>query len=355
MRQGIDWATSVGSGLTFTPQFLTGNYLQYPLWPPNAPGVARVPRPFETVCVPLAVLFPSWRKNKEQYLPSQLVGGSTFEFEFAMPAEPFVIGTGDANEVLVDGTSAQMDFTQFKYFIRNLRVVLDERELCSSVNAMMWKQSVDVGMPIQPDSQFTQFTDIAIVESDESNLVIPNGTYIKIDKNISRVNAAIVTPLTRPRGYALDMFLPLVRTPNLHIEDNCAIGEYQFANGAGNWPLKLCAYGGEPTASLLAFVEWLRLGPGGMAYDEWSYYVNGFCMNFTRQHGNSQSGIPIKFERGLELYHGLSWRTFNEPPEPGGQSTMKQIREVYGSISYRWVIDFQRFINCRGVKLEVLE
>lgn len=348
MKQSSDWFTSVGSTFTLAPTIVEDQVTTYyPVW--NDPNVERR---FATVCIPLAVLFPSWRKNKDQLLPAQLVGGSSFEFVFAPLEQSFVLAPY-REEVLNPEDCEVINWAAWRYHIRDFAVVLDERELCASANSLMWDASLLSGTPIQPDSTMVMYSEIPFPNAVEHvYFKEPNDAplFERCVKNLSRVTTALVTPVVRPAGVLLDAWTPLVRMPQLDFLDFIGIAEYRFSSGSGYWPLK------EPTWTQNAmtahsFLQWLWSGGKSLSLEEFGYWVGGFAMQFTRQSGNSESGVPIQGFRPMELNFALDWIA----REDNNYSSLELIEKTYKKYYLRWAIDYQRFINVRGNVLECLE
>lgn len=311
----------------------------------------RSPRPFTTVCIPLSVLFPSWRKNKGQYLPAQLVGGSTFEFTLNPISECFFMVS--PGQLLNESSCSEVNFTQWKYYIRNFRVVLDERELASSVNTLMWELSTTTGIPLQTDTHLVSYSSKVLVAPEDQIFIEAEDTLDQQIKNLSRVNQVLVTPMCKAKNVVLDAFLPHVRAPLMALGDLLQVRDYQFTNGDGHWPLK------EPTFSeslmpSYSFIQWMGAGGCALSLNEWQYYINGFYMSLQRQKLNSESGIPIKCQRPLDLHYSFRWEAEKKEGEVDDGS-LAVISETYGEYVLRWVVDYQRYVNVIGHVLETLE
>ena len=351
-RQSSDWIRSIGSTYTFPSIELSGVDSYYPDWPEHKVNGSR--RPFETVCIPMGVLFPTWRKNKGQYLPAQMVGGSRFDFVMAAPAQSFCIRANDISHVLKPTLEAEFDFGPWRYFIRNCRVVLNERELSSSMNALMWEASASVGTPIQPNSCMVIHNQHPLEKNSNQGLFKERNsdpTHDVCVKNLSRVSSANVTLLAPMSGVWLDAFVPMVRQPLLNRLDYIRLYDYQFSSGNGYWPQKEPTFGADYTG-LHSFLQWVWGGERCMNVREWEYWANHFSMNFTRQCGNYESGMPITQERPLDLSCSFVWHTYETQ---GDQSSLRTIRTIYGRYATRWALDYQMYVNVHGNLLETLE
>lgn len=345
MKQASDWNRSVGSLFTLEKPIgpLTAvDPVYYP-----ARGINKVLTTV-SVMIPLGVLFPSWRIKDSNLIPPSLIAGSKMEFELTPIQNAFLMYWDDG--LLLREDSSSIDFVQYEYSVRNLRVVLDERELSSSVNSLMWNVSTTVGTPLQMLTSDVSMYQRQLNPDDVPlhEVHVPVDTYVSLKRNLSRLNELLVTPMVQPGGYVMDAFIPLVRSPILYTGDVLTMKEYRYSTPSSYWPQK------EPTwlvdLTPVSFMQWMWNNCcTGLTVDEWKYYVNGFYMNFLRQTANQESGTSITQLRPMGLMHSFDWVSIF------GDSSVELIREVYGNYQLRWYMEYQRFINVSGNVLETLE
>ena len=292
MRQPDDWQRSVASLFT----------LESPI--DNIEGPPAVTRS-ETVIIPLSVLFPTWRANKGKLLPSHLVAGSSFTFTMNKPQDALHIYS---EPFLLANQPNTIDFNTFQYELRDVRVILDERELLSSVDSLLWAVSATNGTPLQIQASITNM-DVQDMTAEvfPTVLNVPINTLSTTIRQLSRVDDVLVTPVLLPQGKAIDAFVPAVRPPLIDVDDVMILRESRVTTGFRNWPQKEMTYQ-EVRNSVNAYL-WMIHNPLGrmpaLNVREYMHYIGGFYTNMQRENNNCESGVAVREKRPLHLRYGF--------------------------------------------------
>lgn len=325
----------------------TGDFIQYQLLPNPAP----LNEETTDVLIPLAVLFPSWRQDKH-LMPSQLVGGSLFEFELNPIQDAFFISIfndsliGDNQYYVFPESFENLRLSSFKYTVTDFRVVLDEREMLSSISSLMWNVSMVAGTPLQIADSAIDFQRRAIEPFNVTvKEVKENEGVASLVQNISRVDEMATTVILEPSDIIFDLFLPKLRTPVLGADvDFLVNNEYRFKSGFRYWPDKEPTFSGAAVDGYVsrdAFLQYcVRYPHTSLTYRQWVTYINAFFKCFRRAQDDTTTGVAITHKRPMELRHAFYWSAqmmdefaqFKEKYVLRHQSSMCRYLNVYGNV-----------------------
>jgi hypothetical protein len=306
------------------------------------------------VVVPLSVIFPSWRQG-DKLFPPQLVGGSTFEFELNPFQNAFLVGVfnptripADQYKVLNSDADALL-FGYAKYTITDFRVVLDEREMFSSISSLMWNVSAAAGTPLKATGTSVILDREPVPFAiDNDRRILENEGESTLYQNLSRIDSMSSSFVLLPSGNVFDFFIPKLRPPILGSGlDLYLPNEYRFKSGYRYWPDKEPTYSeGDGHIALDSFLKYVLYHKHtAMTFRQWLKYVGSFFTCFRRDPDDSTTGVAITHKRPMELRFALFWRSIQ----------MGDIQTITKNYAIRHETEFCRYLNVYGNLLETRE
>ena len=277
--------------------------------------------------IPLEVLLPSWKCQPGRLLSNRMVGGSTLRFTLAKLSKAFYMiyriqpNAGEEIPVLTTPPEVDLgiDFSTCDVTFEQFEVVLDQREMISSVDNLLWNQSVVYGSPssyshYETVMQHEPVTWIANAPVEGEDYTGAIDTYVGKRKltlskhNLSRLDSCLTSIVLRPIGTYYDFFLDFFKHPRFDEYQALALTGANIQNdryhiGYEYWPQKDLAEEQDDSDPMLvqSFLFSILYPDSGLRVEEFEVYFGGAGVLTTRRdEALSTSGKSFTQKRPLE-------------------------------------------------------
>jgi hypothetical protein len=323
IQQQQDWQQSIGS-----------LYSQEESWSLELTNVN------STVLIPLGVIFPSWRGDR--LLPPQLVAGSSFEFTLAPYHEAFTLHRNQAPTFTM---SSDLEFVDAQYSISNMRIVLDEREMISSVSSHLFDLSTTQGIPMAVTGAELFYERIPMTLTNPTTIEVPRALS-KIERNYSRIQNILSVPVVRPCGTAIDFFVSFLRPPIVYPAPPVGFVDLDLQRhtiGFRNWPINASR---TTVRDVFERAILSRCAPNYVTLQTWNYFIGGFYVDLRRSPEQEESGTASEQVTPILLdFKVVISDTF-----------MTELQFAYQNNYYlRHRVEYQKIINVFGNVLESMK
>ena len=328
------------------------------------------PDQYEGVAIiPLDVLLPSWNCTPGRLLSNRLVGGSTLRFRLAQLKDALcmVIRTEPVDTIpptLVitqPPTNLEIRFNSITLQIDDFEVVLDQRELVSSVDNLLWNQSVVYGSPssyshceIVMKHEPVEWAVIDPEEGLDGDLTgaiatdVENRRLTLSRRNLSRLDSVMTTMVLQPLGTYFDFFLDFFKHPRY--------GEYRAIEFTGvkvhndrhrigyeYWPQKGLIERQEVADEMLrqSYLFSIIYPNASVRVEEFEVYFGSAVLTTRRDEAMTTSGKSFTQKRPLEAT--LDYALYLPFSDLAAQNVKLYIRT--------WM-KYQRLLNVHGNVLE---
>ena len=329
------------------------------------------PDQYEGVAIiPLDVLLPSWNCTPGRLLSNRLVGGSTLRFRLAQLKDALcmVIRTEQVATIpptppvlTQPPTNLEIGFNSIALQIDDFQVVLDQRELVSSIDNLLWNQSVVYGSP----SSYSHF-EIVMKHEPVTWTVTPPEEGVNKDltgtigagvdnrllalsrRNLSRLDSVMTTILLQPLGTYFDFFLdffkhPRYNEPRAFTNTGVTVHNDRHRIGYEYWPQKGLIEDQENLDKMLIqlYLFSIIYPKAALSVEEFEVYFGSAVLTTRRDEALTTSGKSFTQKRPLEVT--LDYGLYLPYSDLGDQNVKLYIRT--------WM-KYQRLLNVYGNILE---